>query len=404
LPARCRLAHSQPSLSAAAGASREFACVLTVSDCHADLRLFRRGLVRCTVQVLCPPTPASGAAANKMSEPVAPSSTPLRTGISTEARRFLEERPGGGAYLDPTSGSVTYELTHAGVARLRADNTDAAAAGCARVQAELGTKVEDAVVGGVPVVWVTPRSVRGTEVALYMFGGAFVVGTPEDDLSISARLADELGRRVCAPRYRRAPEHPFPAARDDAMAVYRALQADESCGGVLVVGESAGANLAWGLTLNLARLSDLTPPMAVALLSPWLDLTHGGDSHTTLHYVDPTLSVPYQLDPAAKAYAGGRPTASPDISPLFAELPPGPVSPTIICSATRDLLLSDSLRLASKLSARGDPVELRVADGLWHVFEWYPDIPEAAESVKAIATFLSEHMSGVATAKRPRVR
>jgi len=299
---------------------------------------------------------------------------------------------------------VTYELTHAGVARLRADNTDAAAAGCASVQAELGTKVEDAVVGGVPVVWVTPRSVRGTEVALYMFGGAFVVGTPEDDLSISARLADELGRRVCAPRYKRAPEHPFPGARDDVMAVYRALQADPDCSGVLVAGESAGANLAWGLTLNVANTSGMKPPVAVALLSPWIDLTHSGDSHTTLHYVDPTLSVPYQLEPAAKAYAGGKPTASSDISPLFAEIPPGPLPPTIICSATRDLLLSDSLRLASKLSARGDQVELRVADGLWHVFEWYPDIPEAEESVQAIAKFLSGDLPRAAATKRARVQ
>ena len=88
---------------------------------------------------------------------------------------------------------------------------------------EVGAVLVEGVVGGVEVLWVHPRQVWGPQVVLYLFGGGFLCGRPEDGVAISARLADALGLRVCAVRYRLAPEHPFPAARDDAAAVYRAL-------------------------------------------------------------------------------------------------------------------------------------------------------------------------------------
>jgi len=281
------------------------------------------------------------------------------------------------------------DLSQAGVNALRLKNSQAAASGCQAVQAELGSRVEDGEMGGVSVEWITPHQVDGPEVVLYLFGGAFVCGSPEDDVSISARLAHHLGRRVCAPRYRLAPEHPFPAARDDAMAVYRALTAADSR--VILCGESAGGNLALGLVIGIAE-ADLAPPLSVALLSPWIDLSHSGDSHTALDGLDPTLSVELFLSPASQAYAREHAPASPAISPLFAALPAN-MPPTVISSATRDLLLSDSVRLAARLRAAGAAVDLRVADGLWHVFEWYPELPEAAESVRGIASFLSSHLA-----------
>lgn len=295
--------------------------------------------------------------------------------LSAEARRFLTQS-GAAAW-------ETVDLSPEGVAALRLENSQVAAPGCLAVQMELGAVVEDGEIGGVPVQWVSPQVVRGPEVILYLFGGAFVVGSPEDDISISARLADFLGRRVCAPRYRLAPEHKFPAARDDVLAVYRALN-----DGVVVVGESAGGNLALGLVLGV-EAAGLRAPIAVALLSPWADLTHSGDSHATLTDLDPTLSVKHFLEPASLAYVGGQSLVSPAISPLFAKMPVH-FPPTIISTGTRDLLLSDSVRVAAKLRAGGATVELRVAEGLWHVFEWYPDLPEAAESLREIASFLSK--------------
>jgi acetyl esterase/lipase/D-serine deaminase-like pyridoxal phosphate-dependent protein len=338
---------------------------------------------------------------------------PLPAGISTVARRFLEDRnPGGNAYLHRLP---FHDLEKMAVLRL--EDGQYALAGCRTVLAETGCTVENGVVGGVPVQWVHPGrgadSLGGAEVVLYMFGGGFVRGRPEDDLSISARLAHKTQRRVCVPRYRLAPEHPFPAARDDVMAVYRALCAPGGGkgrgSGVVVAGESAGGNLAWSLVLRVAAATaaaaekghncgdddmNLPLPQAVALLSPWIDLTHGGDSHVTLAAVDPVLSVPNFLDPAAAAYAGGRRALdSPDISPLFAAVPAAVLMPpTIISTGTRDLLLSDSTRLAAKMRAAGAVVDLRVAEGMWHVFEWYPQLPEAKTTMDEIGQFLSAHM------------
>ena len=304
-------------------------------------------------------------------------------GASAEARRFIEQ--------SGTADWQAVDLSVEGLVILRQENSEVAAPGCDKVRAEVGAHTEDAEIGGVGVQWVVPRQVRGAEVVLYLFGGGFLVGSPEDDLSISARLADHLGRRVCAPRYRLAPEHPFPAARDDVTAVYRGLVSDVSFGGVVVVGESAGGNLALGLVQS-AKAAGLPLPASVGLLSPWIDLTHSGDSHVTLAGKDPTLSVEHFLEPAAMAYAGGMPRTSPDISPLFAEAP-ADFPPTVISTATRDLLLSDCVRLVQKLRAQGTTVELEVADGLWHVFEWYPDLPEAAISLQRIATFLGKYLA-----------
>jgi acetyl esterase/lipase len=302
-------------------------------------------------------------------------------GVSAAARKFMT-----------ASGSATWlpaSLSPEGVAQLRQENSDAARAGCSKVVRQLGVAITHELVGGVQCQWVRPRHMHGPEVVLFLYGGAFVCGCPDDDLSITAHLAETTGRRVCVPSYPLAPEHPFPAAMDDVARVYSALSLVGG-GGVALVGESAGGNLAVSLTLDVLQSGDAAP-LAVALLSPWVDLTHSGDSHTTLDGLDPTLSVTHFLAPAAAAYAGAQPTHAPAVSPLFAQVPPG-FPPTLISSATRDLLLSDSVRLAAQLRASGAKVDLRVAEGLWHVFEWYADLPEAAESVRAVGEFVREYL------------
>lgn len=213
-----------------------------------------------------------------------------------------------------------------------------------------------------------------------------MVGSPEDDLSMTSRIASCMGRHVCVPRYRLAPEHPFPAACDDVMTVYRAL-INNNNRNICIVGESAGGNLALGLSLGIFAIPDVPLPFAIALLSPWLDLTHSGDSHVILRDLDPTLSIEHFLHPASLAYAVQHPASSPEISPLFAEIPEN-FPPTFISTATRDLLLSDCTRLAKKLKAKNCTVDLRVAEGLWHVYEWYPECPEAVESLIEISSFL----------------
>lgn len=309
-------------------------------------------------------------------------SFPPCAGVSTPARRFM---------LESCSASwETIDLSAEGLAALRAETAGYAMPGCWEVVRECGSLVEDGEIAGVHVQHVYPRSIRGTERILYLFGGGFISGSPAEDLSITARLADLLGRHVIAPTYRLAPEHPFPAARDDALTVYRRLVA-ESSGGVVVVGESAGGNLAMTLVLFAAE-QGLPPPLAVALLSPWVDMTHSGDSHMLAEGLDPGISVEHLLVPASRAYAGGASLSSPGISPLFAELPSA-FPPTVITSATRDLLLSDCVRLAARLRKQGTTVDLQVTEGLFHVFEYKPELPEAAQSLRDVAAFLARHLS-----------
>lgn len=245
--------------------------------------------------------------------------------------------------------------------------------------------LSDEIINGLSCQWVSPLIINGPEIVLFLFGGAFVVGSPEDDLSMTSRIACCMGRRVCIPRYSLAPEHPYPTAFNQVVDIYHSLIKMNSS--ICVIGESAGGNLALGLALNIYSTSDVPPPFAVALLSPWIDLTHSGDSHMTLLDLDPTLSIKHFLEPASLVYAGQLSPSSPQISPLFADIPFN-FPPTLISTATRDLLLSDCTRLAKKLKAKNCKVDLRVAEGLWHVYEWYPECPEAVESLQEISSFL----------------
>jgi len=308
-----------------------------------------------------------------------PRDFPPCTSISPQARGFMTQ----------SIGTVweTADLSPTGIATLRRDNSDVGALAWEVAKKDCPVTLEDAVVGGVPCQWVSPITTRGPEIVLFLYGGAFVVGSPEDDLSMTARFASCMSLRVCVPRYRLAPEHPFPAAHNDVMAVYRSLIGN-GCG-IFIVGESAGGNLALGLVLGISNAADVPLPLAVAMLSPWIDLTHSGDSHATLFGLDPTLSIKHFLEPASLAYAGQRSVSDTEISLLFAAIPAN-FPPTIIITATRDLLLSDSIRIARKLRTKNCIVDLRVAEGLWHVFEWYPQCPEAVESLQEIATFLEK--------------
>lgn len=297
-----------------------------------------------------------------------------RSIVSKEALEFLED--------SMCAKWETINLTPESVKCLRYENSEVASQGCITVVQELGTIIQDETIQGISVQWVSPKLISGPEIVLYLYGGGFIVGCPEDDLSITARIADEMGRRVCVPRYRLAPEHKFPDALNDVKTIYRSLSENQS---LFLVGESAGGNL----TLNLVIDALSTPNnkiKAVALLSPWIDLSHSGESHK-LDNLDPTLSVHHFLTPASLAYRGDYSANLPQISPLFAEFPNN-FPPTTISTGTRDLLYSDCTRLTSKLREKNIVVDLQITEGVWHVFEWYPNLPEAIESIRYISEFL----------------
>jgi monoterpene epsilon-lactone hydrolase len=303
---------------------------------------------------------------------------PAPSGISAEAGRFLKE----------ALPLTVMDIDTGGLAEQRRKIYDQVVPGGKALARRLGVQVKEGEAGGVPVQWISPAEQRNDHIILYFFGGGHITGSPDEDLSITARLAHFSGARVCAPRYRLAPEHPYPAAREDALAVYRALNAGP--GRLALAGESAGANLALSL-LGALGSQGISMPGALALLSPWCDLTHSGDTILTLDGIDPSLDYTHHLQHMARAYAGGRALDDPGISPLFADVPPG-LPPTVITTGTRDVLLSDCARLSAKLRAAGVQVDLRVHEGMWHVFEYYPDLPEAEVSTRDIAAFLIDHL------------
>ncbi|MDP6079128.1 MAG: alpha/beta hydrolase, partial [Arenicellales bacterium] len=189
---------------------------------------------------------------------------------------------------------------------------------------------------------------------------------------------------VIAPKYSLAPEHPAPAAINDCMAVYREV-AQSSVGRLLLAGESAGGNLAL-LVAQSAVNENIRIPDAMGLLSPAADLRPDSDLFEPTYTLDPTLSQANMSD-VLTAYLPGIDPKDPLVSPIFGDMRGLP--PTIITTGTRDLLLAMCLRTARAMHRANVDVDTRVWNGFWHVFEFYDDYPESAESLSEIATFLN---------------
>lgn len=305
----------------------------------------------------------------------------LPTDISPEAQAYLRNA------VPPEPRPLTLDAI---AERRRLNHGIYAPAGEAVANA-LGVRREEEVIAGIRVQCVLPPKATRAGAMLYFFGGGYVEGSPDEDLAITARVAASLGRRIYVPYYRLAPEHPAPAALDDALAVYRALLARMPADALAVGGESAGGGLALSLLVE-ASAAGLPMPAALALLSPWVDLSKTGDSLALLANVAPFMNYDLTLRAAAEAYAGGRDLRSPAISPLYAALP-ADLPPTLITSATRDAFLSDCARLSTKMRRAGIAAELRVWEGLWHVFEYYAEIPEGRLSLEEVAQHVAMHLA-----------
>lgn len=248
-----------------------------------------------------------------------------------------------------------------------------------------GVAVDDQTINGIDCLRVTCPSVGTTGGKLmYIFGGGFMFGDPFSELPIVAALARYAALEVILPTYRLAPEHAAPAAADDCFAVWSELRSNTPR--LALGGESAGGNLAL-VTAIRGRDEGLSPPAALALLSPAADL-RAGDDQVAEAPTDPTLHPQTMLD-VAQYYVADSDPEHPLISPVFDSMSGLP--PTLITTGTRDMLLPGCLRLARKMRRAGVDVDCRVWPGLWHVFEFYDAYPEADESLTEIADFLAVH-------------
>lgn len=256
-------------------------------------------------------------------------------------------------------------------------------------------KCEKGHLAGVPVFTLEPPrmpSMHRNKILLYLHGGGYIFNPGEAGLDEGIYMAAIAEYKVLAVDYRLAPRHPFPAALDDALAVYKALLESYPAENIGVFGSSTGGALTLSLCL-LAKREDLPMPGAIAPGTPWSDLSKTGDSYFINEGVDNML-VSYDdwLGEAANAYANGRDLKDPLLSPIYGDLSGLP--PAILVTGTRDLFLSNTARMHRKLREAGTYAELLVIEGLshWQYVQLPPDAPETQYYFKEAAKFFDKFL------------
>ncbi len=251
--------------------------------------------------------------------------------------------------------------------------------------------VTAAALGDVRTAEITVDGIEPRHVVLYFHGGVYVMS----DAFLAAGLASQVGRRthakVISVDYRLAPEHPYPAAVNDALAAYQAvLETGIAPSDIAFAGESAGGGLAIATLVN-ARDHGLPLPAAAFVMSPYADLTLAGRTMETRREVDPLLSREL-LQPRVTDYTAGQDPALGLISPVFADLSGLP--PLIIQAGTHEVLLDDAVRLAQQAAAADVEVTLDITPRVPHVFQAYsPMLDEAAAALDRAGQLLSAHLA-----------
>jgi epsilon-lactone hydrolase len=244
--------------------------------------------------------------------------------------------------------------------------------------------------GGVPAEWVSWKDADSGRVIFYLHGGGYTICSPRTHRDLMWRLARATGARVLVPDYRLAPEHPHPAAVEDAVAAYRwLLKSGVKPSRVSVMGDSAGGGLALVLLMQL-RDRKIPLPACAVCLSPWSDLTASGDSMSTNKRKDPLL-WPEAIAYTARLYAPESDLAKPSVSPLFGSFKWLP--PLLIQVGGAEVLLDDSRRVAAKAAIAGVKTEITVWPGMIHVFQALAFVLEdARRAIREIGLFVEKHI------------
>jgi len=252
-------------------------------------------------------------------------------------------------------------------------------------------KVERVTAPTVPAEWLRPPSAEPARVVLYLHGGGYVIGSPRSHRHLAAAIAAAAGASALLLEYRCAPESPFPAAVDDAVAAYRwLLEQGISAGGLVIAGDSAGGGLTVATLLAL-RDDGVPLPAAGVCISPWVDLTCSGASYATKAASDPIVKKA-GVEEMARAYLGTADRRTPLASPLFADLRGLP--PLLIQVGSEEVLLDDAVQLAERARTAGVDTTLEVWDQMVHVWHWFlPMLDEAGEAIEAIGRFARARMT-----------
>ncbi len=250
-------------------------------------------------------------------------------------------------------------------------------------------KIREERIGHLVVDWHEPEHCSPRRILYYLHGGGFMIFSKNTHRGLVSRIARTAAARALVINYRHAPEYPFPAPIEDAVMGYRwLLEQGHQPRDIVVAGDSAGGGLALSLVLAL-REENLPLPAALALLSPWVDLTASGDSMRELAERD-VMFRPSAVQKFAAIYLNGADPLHPWASPLFADLSGLP--PVLITVTNEELLFDDARRLHTRLQELGVPSELDIYEGMFHVWQALaPHLEEANESIERIGAFLEQH-------------
>ena len=235
--------------------------------------------------------------------------------------------------------------------------------------------------------WTRLRAPHGRRHAiLYCHGGGYTSGNLGYARVLASKLAHVTGYDVLSFEYRLAPEHPYPAAVEDALQAWDHLMLlGYGAQDIILAGDSAGGNLALVLCLRL-RGAGRRLPGGLVLFSPWTDMTMSGPSYGERAAIDPMLTANY-IDAVRRAYAPGEDFSHPELSPLFGDLSGFPRA--LVQVGDHEILFSDAQRLAEALRRQNVPARLEVSEGMWHVFQMFPS-KKAAAALLSVARFLLE--------------
>lgn len=253
----------------------------------------------------------------------------------------------------------------------------------------IGMRWETFNIDSMNAAWVRPDHFHDRrKVILYCHGGGYTSGNLGYSRPLASKLSHISGWETLCFEYRLAPEHPFPAAADDAMRAWDYLMyLGYGARDVVVAGDSAGGNLALVLCHQL-KAAGRRLPWRLVLMSPWTDMTASGKSYTERAAMDPTITMEY-IQAVRGVYAGGEELTSPLLSPLFGNFEGFPA--TLIQAGSNEILLSDSIRLRDRMQAAQVPCRLEVWNDMWHVFQMFP-IKRAGQAMERVGRFLLEEL------------
>jgi epsilon-lactone hydrolase len=259
----------------------------------------------------------------------------------------------------------------------------------ADVKLTVGAKTETIDAGGVKAEWISAPGAAADRAILYFHGGGYVLGSIHSHRDMCERLSRAAQARVLALDYRLAPEHPFPAAVDDARAAYRwLLKQGLQRKRIALAGDSAGGGLTFATLLALKQYGDPMPACAVPL-SPWVDLEGTGDSMTSKDGDDPMVHK-NMIEQMAKTYVPSGDLRNPLAAPLYGDLRGLP--PLLIQVGSRETLLDDAVRMADKAKKAGVEVELDVWNGQIHVWQIFASrLDEGEQAIQKIGAFIKRH-------------